>query len=138
MKTKTRRYRVEDEPFKGAAAERAAVEKLAERMFRASHHPPADPRRPRRPPSHWTRLPAPADSEAWSYGGLVVVSRLGKETSPEKADAIYWWLAIEKRGRPPDDTECARVLTAFGMPGAEEATGKTGNIRHWFEPILMT
>ena len=92
---------------------------------------------PRRPPAHWTRVASPPNSEGWTYGGVHVISRVGKETAPDKPQLHYWWLAVEKRGRRPHDADCRRVLTAFGMPTAEEAPGKTGRARHFLAPIPL-
>lgn len=92
---------------------------------------------PRRPPSHWDRLPHDhrvPHVERFSYAGLLVLSEINDMEAPDgsKESIPQWLVTVSKNGKRVSDDDLDRVRRAFGMEQAEEDNHHPGVSRALF------
>lgn len=92
---------------------------------------------PKRPPAHWTRLPADPrvrHIERYLYAGLLVFSELSDMEAPDGSKELIpqWLVTVSKSGRRVSDRDLERVRRAFDMEGAEEDNHAPGITRALF------
>ena len=72
----------------------------------------------------------------WESRRVRVISALEAAELPDKSGVgPQWHLSVTRGGLRPRAEDVERVLTAFGMRGAEEDNHHPGNARHFWMPV---